>query len=51
MVFTVLVVDDSTFYRRRVREILDDDRELEVIGEARNGQCFRRLRTMVHKRP
>lgn len=38
MVFRVLVVDDSTFYRRRVREILDDDRELEVVGEARNGQ-------------
>lgn len=38
MVFKVLVVDDSTFYRRRVREILDDDRELEVIGEARNGR-------------
>ncbi len=38
MVFKVLVVDDSTFYRRRVREILDGDRELEVVGEARNGQ-------------
>jgi two-component system chemotaxis response regulator CheB len=38
MVFKVLVVDDSAFYRRRVREILDDDRELEVIGEARNGR-------------
>ena len=38
MVFKVLVVDDSTFYRRRVREILDDDRELEVVGEARNGR-------------
>lgn len=38
MVFKVLVVDDSTFYRRRVREILDSDRELEVVGEARNGQ-------------
>lgn len=38
MVFKVLVVDDSTFYRRRVREILDEDRELEVVGEARNGQ-------------
>ncbi|GGW73785.1 protein-glutamate methylesterase/protein-glutamine glutaminase [Alteromonas halophila] len=38
MVFKVLVVDDSTFYRRRVREILDADRELEVVGEARNGQ-------------
>jgi len=38
MVFRVLVVDDSTFYRRRVREILNDDRELEVVGEARNGR-------------
>ncbi|MCW8090379.1 protein-glutamate methylesterase/protein-glutamine glutaminase [Alteromonas sp. ASW11-130] len=38
MVFKVLVVDDSTFYRRRVREILNEDRELEVVGEARNGQ-------------
>lgn len=38
MAFKVLVVDDSTFYRRRVREILDDDRELEVVGEARNGR-------------
>ncbi|WP_018983408.1 protein-glutamate methylesterase/protein-glutamine glutaminase [Salinimonas chungwhensis] len=38
MAFKVLVVDDSTFYRRRVREILNADRELEVIGEARDGQ-------------
>ncbi len=38
MVFKVLVVDDSTFYRRRVREIIDADRELEVVGEARNGK-------------
>ncbi|MCZ8527963.1 protein-glutamate methylesterase/protein-glutamine glutaminase [Alteromonas sp. PRIM-21] len=38
MVFRVLVVDDSTFYRRRVREILEGDRELEVVGEARNGR-------------
>ncbi|MEW9797521.1 protein-glutamate methylesterase/protein-glutamine glutaminase [Alteromonas sp. CYL-A6] len=38
MVFKVLVVDDSTFYRRRVRDILDADRELEVVGEARDGQ-------------
>ena len=38
MVYKVLIVDDSTFYRRRVREILNEDRELEVIDEARNGQ-------------
>ncbi len=38
MAFKVLVVDDSTFYRRRVREILDEDRELQVVGEACNGE-------------
>ncbi len=38
MVYKVLVVDDSTFYRRRVTEIINEDRELEVIGEARNGR-------------
>lgn len=38
MVFKVLVVDDSSFFRRRVREILDSDKELEVVGEARNGR-------------
>ena len=38
MVFKVLIVDDSAFYRRRVREILSEDRELEIVGEARNGQ-------------
>lgn len=38
MVYKVLVVDDSTFYRRRVTEIINEDRELEVVGEARNGR-------------
>ncbi|AXR05762.1 protein-glutamate methylesterase/protein-glutamine glutaminase [Salinimonas sediminis] len=38
MAFKVLIVDDSAFYRRRVREILSEDRELNVVGEARNGQ-------------
>lgn len=38
MVFKVLIVDDSAFYRRRVRDILNEDRELEVVGEACNGQ-------------
>ena len=37
MVFKVLVVDDSTFYRRRVKEILDGDRELEVVGKREMG--------------
>lgn len=38
MPYKVLVVDDSTFFRRRVREILSQDPRLEVVGEARNGK-------------
>ncbi|WP_299791273.1 chemotaxis response regulator protein-glutamate methylesterase [uncultured Shewanella sp.] len=33
----VLVVDDSSFFRRRVSEIVAKDPELEVIGTASNG--------------
>ncbi|GIU50662.1 chemotaxis response regulator protein-glutamate methylesterase of group 1 operon [Shewanella sairae] len=33
----VLVVDDSSFFRRRVSEIVNQDPELEVIGTANNG--------------
>ncbi|RTR39360.1 chemotaxis response regulator protein-glutamate methylesterase [Shewanella canadensis] len=33
----VLVVDDSSFFRRRVSEIVTKDPELEVIGTASNG--------------
>ena len=38
MPYKVLVVDDSTFFRRRVREILEQDPKLEVVGEAKNGR-------------
>ncbi|MCC5857880.1 MAG: chemotaxis response regulator protein-glutamate methylesterase [Ectothiorhodospiraceae bacterium] len=34
----VLVVDDSSFFRRRIREILTADTGIEVIGEATNGR-------------
>lgn len=34
----VLVVDDSGFFRRRVKEILEEDGSLIVIGDAANGQ-------------
>ena len=34
----VLVVEDSLTIRRRFREILDADPELEVVGEAENGR-------------
>ena len=37
MTVRVLVVDDSGFFRRRVKEILDADSRIEVIGEAVNG--------------
>lgn len=38
MSFKVLVVDDSAFYRRRVREIINQDPMLEVVAEANNGE-------------
>jgi len=34
----VLVVDDSGFFRRRVKEILESDPLIEVIGLAENGE-------------
>jgi len=34
----VLVVDDSGFFRRRIRDMLNADPELEVIGEATTGR-------------
>ncbi|MGB0895357.1 MAG: response regulator, partial [Parashewanella sp.] len=37
MVTKVLVVDDSSFFRRRVSEILAQDPRLEVVGTAING--------------
>jgi len=37
MAVRVLVVDDSGFFRRRVTEILNSDRELEVVGSAVDG--------------
>lgn len=38
MAFKVLVVDDSAFYRRSLKKILEADRLLTVIGEASNGK-------------
>ncbi|MDC8830511.1 protein-glutamate methylesterase/protein-glutamine glutaminase [Alteromonas gilva] len=38
MAYKVLVVDDSSFYRRRVKDILNADPSLEVVGEAANGR-------------
>ncbi|MCT7941610.1 protein-glutamate methylesterase/protein-glutamine glutaminase [Shewanella holmiensis] len=38
MAIKVLVVDDSSFFRRRVSEIVNQDPELEVVGVAVNGE-------------
>lgn len=38
MAVKVLVVDDSSFFRRRVSEIINADPRLEVIGSAVNGK-------------
>lgn len=38
MAIKVLVVDDSSFFRRRVSEIINSDPQLEVIGNAVNGK-------------
>ena len=38
MAIKVLVVDDSSFFRRRVSEILEQDSGIEVIGFAVNGR-------------
>ena len=37
MAFNVLVVDDSAFYRRSLRKLIDEDPMLHVVGEAKNG--------------
>jgi len=38
MTYKVLVVDDSSFFRRRVTDILNKDPQLEVVDIAVNGQ-------------
>jgi two-component system chemotaxis response regulator CheB len=38
MAYKILIVDDSTFFRRRIKQILEEDCELEVVGEAKNGE-------------
>ena len=38
MVYKVLVVDDSSFFQGRLKEMLNEHPELQVIGVAANGQ-------------
>lgn len=38
MTVKVLIVDDSSFFRKRLSEIIDADPRLQVVGTASNGQ-------------
>jgi len=38
MTVSVLVVDDSAFFRRRVTEILESNSQIKVIGSANDGR-------------
>lgn len=38
MPIKVLVVDDSSFFRRRISEIISSDKAFEVVGQGSNGQ-------------
>ncbi|MDX1810972.1 MAG: chemotaxis response regulator protein-glutamate methylesterase [Gammaproteobacteria bacterium] len=38
MAVRVLVVDDSSFFRRQIQKFLDNDPEIEVVGTADNGR-------------
>ena len=38
MAIKVLIVDDSTFFRKRLNEIIKGDLDLEVVGEAKDGK-------------
>ncbi len=37
MLYRVLIVDDSTFYRRRLTSLLEKDPSIKIIGHATNG--------------
>ncbi len=38
MPYTVLVVDDSSFFQHRLKEIINEHQDLKVVGIAANGQ-------------
>ncbi len=38
MATKVLIVDDSTFFRKRLKEIVESDPTMQVIGEAKDGK-------------
>lgn len=38
MAIKVLIIDDSTFFRKRLTEIIEGDPSFEVVGEAKDGK-------------
>ena len=38
MIYNVLVVDDSNFFQNRLKEIINEHPNLNVVGVATNGQ-------------
>lgn len=38
MATKVLIVDDSTFFRKRLKEIVESDPTMQVVGEAKDGK-------------
>ena len=38
MAINVLIVDDSSFFRRRIAEILSENKEINVVGTAVHGK-------------
>ena len=38
MATKILIVDDSTFFRKRLKEIIESDPTMQVVGEAKDGK-------------
>src|SRR5580698_1609571 len=45
---TVLLVDDHSLVRRGFRRMLEDEQDMEVVGEAGNGEDAVRLARELH---
>ena len=44
----VLIVDDATFMVKAIREILESDADIEVVGTAKNGlECLQKIKQLL----
>ena len=48
MATKVLIVDDSTFFRKRLKEIVESDPTMQVVGEAKDGKEGVELTQRLH---